>query len=159
MEDYDIVLALKTLDNRIRRKLDERTRVKEMGITPEQLLVIRYLSQREGKDVYQRDFETEFRLTRATVSGTLSRMEKKRLIRRESVPEDARLKRLVLTPEARALNARARETVAEINRALTDALAEDERKRLIRLLKTLESALDGLSFPAPLQNASEEEHD
>lgn len=164
MENYDIAFALKRLDNRIRRKMDERTRVKELGITPEQLFVIRYLNDREDRDVFQRDFESEFRLSRATVSSTLSLMEKKGLIRRESVPNDARLKKLTLAPQAKALNAIARETVSEINRALSDALAPDQRVLLRSLLEKLESALDGVNDSAfstvsPHKNASEDEHD
>ena len=159
MDDCDIAFALKTLDNRIRRKLDERTRVKELGITPEQLFVIRYLSAHEGRDVFQRDFESEFKLSRATVSSTVSLMEKKGLICREGVPADARLKKLTLTDAARALHAQAKETVSEINRALSDALTPEERRQLQSLFGTLERALDGMDAYPPQQNASEEAHD
>ena len=89
---YGIAFRLKMLDNRIRRAMDARTRIHESGLTPQQTLVIRYLSEHDDRDVFQRDFETEFRITRATISNTLSLMEKRGLIRRESVEQERGLK-------------------------------------------------------------------
>ena len=50
--------------------------------------------------MYQKDLEAEFNITRSTASKVVNLMEEKGLIRRESVPEDARLKKLTLTPKA-----------------------------------------------------------
>ena len=62
--------------------------------------VIGYLSEHEGKDVFQRDLEEEFSVRRSTATGILQLMEKNELITREPVSHDARLKKLVLTPKA-----------------------------------------------------------
>lgn len=68
------------------------------GMTVSQLSTLGYLSiMRDGEDVYQRDIETFFKLRRSTVSSLLNTLERKGLLRREPVPHDARLKKLVLT--------------------------------------------------------------
>ena len=54
-------------------------------------------------DVYQKDIEEEFRIRKSTVTGILKLLEKNGFIRRESVPQDARLKRIVPTARAESL--------------------------------------------------------
>jgi len=67
--------------------------------------IIRFLSDHEDNDVYQRDLEKEFGITRSTASRVLMLMEQKGLIERHSVKKDARLKKLVLTEKSRAISA------------------------------------------------------
>ena len=141
MASFEIALELKKLDNQLRRAMDIKTGARDQGITPEQLMVIRYVSQHENEPVFQRDLEARFRVSRATVSSTLTVMEKKGLIRRESVPEDARLKRIVLAPQADLLHENAKAAIAEINSALSEALTDEEQKTLNALFLKLEDAL------------------
>lgn len=61
---------------------------------------ILHFIQRQERDVYQRDIEKEFHIRRSTATGMLQLMEKKGLIRRESVDYDARLKKLIVTEKA-----------------------------------------------------------
>ena len=141
MASFEIALELKKLDNQLRRAMDIKTGARDQGITPEQLMVIRYVSQHENEPVFQRDLEARFRVSRATVSSTLTVMEKKGLIRRESVPEDARLKRIVLAPQADLLHENAKAAIAEINSALSETLTDEEQKTLNALFLKLEDAL------------------
>ena len=48
-------------------------------------------------EIYQKDIEQEFKVSRATASNMLQLMERKGLIVRESVSCDARLKKISLT--------------------------------------------------------------
>ncbi len=59
--------------------------------------ILLYLSKHKEKDVFQRDLEKEFCITRSTASKVVILMEKKGFIRRDSVSDDARLKKLTLT--------------------------------------------------------------
>lgn len=52
----------------------------------------------QGKEVFQRDLEKALDVRRSTISNGLGILEKKGYVRRESVHEDARLKKLALTP-------------------------------------------------------------
>ena len=66
--------------------------------------LLRYLYENQERDVFQRDIEKAFSISRSSVTVTLQLMEKNGLIRRESVAQDARLKRIVLTQKARDLH-------------------------------------------------------
>lgn len=59
-----------------------------------------YFYCNRDRDIFQKDFEQEFNIRRSTASSILSLMEKNDLIKRESVPYDARLKKITLTEKA-----------------------------------------------------------
>lgn len=54
-------------------------------------------STRKGKEIYQRDVETEFHINRSSVTALLQGLEQAGFINRVSVEQDARLKSLVPT--------------------------------------------------------------
>ncbi len=68
--------------------------------------ILRFLAEaeEEGRDIYQRDIEKKFFITRSTVSKVLTLMEQKGLIERQNVRGDARLRRIVMTEKARELH-------------------------------------------------------
>ena len=59
-----------------------------------------YLHRNRDRDIFQKDFEKEFDIRRSTASHILSLIEENGMITRESVPYDARLKKIVLTEKA-----------------------------------------------------------
>ena len=76
------------------------------GLTGIQTRVLGHIHMEEvrGNSVYQRDIEEVFRIKRSSVTSVLQTLEKKGLIYRESVPGDARMKKLVLTDAAREMH-------------------------------------------------------
>ena len=92
---------LRVLDNLIKRFIDNQMNSTKINrITGSNGWIIGYLRDHSSRPVYQKDLEAEFNITRSTASKVVNLMEEKGLIRRESVPEDARLKKLTLTPKA-----------------------------------------------------------
>ena len=86
----------------IRRKADSNIYMSKVHkITGSNGWILGYLADHENEEIYQKDIEEKFCVTRSTVSKVLKGMESKGLLRRESVFSDARLKRLVLTEEER----------------------------------------------------------
>lgn len=59
--------------------------------------IIRYLYENREQDIFQKDIEQRFAVGRSTVTNLLQLMEKKGFVRRESVKQDARLKKVILT--------------------------------------------------------------
>lgn len=59
--------------------------------------VLSYLYDHRGQDIFQKDIEAEFSISRSTVTNILQRLEGRGLVRRQSVGSDARLKKLMLT--------------------------------------------------------------
>ena len=106
MREMRVGAELGMLNNLIKRQMAMMAAGSEIeNITGMQSMIIHYLIVSEGEgDRFQRDIETQFRIRRSTATGILQLMEQHGLLRREPVAHDARLKRLVLTERARALN-------------------------------------------------------
>ncbi len=68
--------------------------------------ILGYLYENRGHDVFQKDVEAAFSIGRSSVTNIVSLMEKKGYLRRESVDQDARLKKLILTPAGKDLHLR-----------------------------------------------------
>ncbi len=63
--------------------------------------ILGYLHRNEDKEIYQKTLESDFGICRSSVTSLVKLMEEKGYIRREAVPGDARLKKIVLTPQGR----------------------------------------------------------
>lgn len=109
------------------RYLMER-RLSETGLTSTQGRILGYIfmENRKGHDVFQRDIEELFRIRRSSVTSVLQLLEKKGLLRRESVPEDARLKKLVLTEDGRKLQQGSIHYMDTLEREIRNVFTEDE---------------------------------
>ena len=124
------------IDRSISKLLEMR--VKEEGLDEIALMhgwILRYLYEHQDKEIYQKDIEENFCVTRSTVSKVLKGMESKGLLRRESVSSDARLKRLVLTEEGREINANAAVERIELENRIRNGLSDEEFHTLMHLLK------------------------
>ena len=99
-----IGIDIHRLDNRIRRYVQRSVTQYEMeAVSGTNGRIVRFLSEHADRDVYQKDLESEFGITRSTASRVLRLMEQKGLVERQSVPHDARLKKLLLTERSRKL--------------------------------------------------------
>lgn len=78
------------------------------------------------RDVYQKDIEEEFQVRKSTVTGILKLMEKNGFIYRESVPWDARLKRIVPTKKAEALRPDILSHIQSSEAALTQGIDPED---------------------------------
>jgi len=110
--------------------------------TERQSRLLVYLLRSQGRDVYQRDVEAAFSISRATASQMLSAMEKGGLITRTGVAGDARLKRLAVTEKARAHMARVWDGMQEFEKTLTRGISEEEQAVLLSLLRRVEQNTD-----------------
>ncbi len=95
--------------------------------------ILRYLRQNEGRDVYQKDLEKEFCITRSTASKVITLMEQKGYIVRRTVEGDGRLRRLELTEKANQLMEHRRRTGNKAEKTLTAGLSEAEVEEFFRI--------------------------
>lgn len=123
-----IGFEIKTTSNMIRRFMSSNPVLADSDrLTGMHSWIIGYLyDESEKGDVFQRDIEANFTIRRSTASGILQLMEKNGLIIRESVDYDARLKKLVLTPKAKALHERVMREFDAIEARLSKDLTEAE---------------------------------
>lgn len=133
-----IGIELRSLNNQIMRYIENWPEKKEMdSITGTNGWIIGYISDHQGQDVFQKDLEEEFGITRSTASKVVGLMVQKGLIVREAVAEDARLKKLVLTEQALKLTERMKEHGNHIEELLTRGFSPEEIDTLYDYLKRL----------------------
>ena len=111
---------VKALSHAYRRQFSEA--IRQAGaedLSAMQGHVIGYLYYCRDRDVFQRDIEETFNITRSSVTGIVKLMEEKGYLTRQSVQGDARLKKLTLTPKGLNHHQRA---MAAIDQVETDAL-------------------------------------
>lgn len=99
--------------------------------------IIMFLKQHENEDVFQRDLEKEFCVTRSTASKVLILMEQKGLVARKSVPQDGRLKKLVLTDRANELVELMKADKKIIESRLTEGFTESELDTLYGFIERM----------------------
>lgn len=144
MEDnLDIGIRLRMLNNAVRRYFDRNSEIvkKLNNFTCSNKWIMGYLfdAENEGRDVFQRDLENNFGITRSTVSKVLSLLEKKELISRESVSHDARLKKIVLTEKSRAIGRTMRREHDEMEKMLRSGFSPEEITVLCGFLERLQN--------------------
>lgn len=101
MEKKSVVMELRRLNHLIRRYFENSPVKKQVDkITGTNGWIIGYIAEHPDKEIYQKDLEEQFSITRSTASKVLSLMEKKGLIQRQNVAHDARLRKIVLTQKA-----------------------------------------------------------
>lgn len=103
--------------------------------------LIRYLYENQERDVFQRDIEKAFSISRSSVTVTLQLMEKNGLIRRESVAQDARLKRIVLTQKTRDLHRQIEADILAFESNLARGISEEEQEVFLRVAKKMQENL------------------
>ena len=135
----DVTLEIRRLHNHIRRLADGYIQ-SERCITPMQGHTIGYVKHHTG-DVYQRDLEREFQIRRSTASAMLQTMERSGLIRREPVPSDARLKKLLLTPRAEAFSDSFEREMERVEAVVTRGISKEELADFFRVMAQFENNL------------------
>lgn len=95
---------IKTLDHMISRRIMNISIKNGMdSVTVMHGWIIGYLYDHSDSDVYQKDLESKFYISRSTATNILKLMEKKGYIERVPVEHDARLKKIILTEKARKI--------------------------------------------------------
>lgn len=90
--------------NTVRRHIDRAVEGMDGVTSGSNARILGYLSAHSNQDIYQKDIERGFSLAKSTVSSALTQLEREGLIRREGVDQDARLRRIALTPKAEEMN-------------------------------------------------------
>ena len=104
--------------------------------------ILAYLYNSRDREVFQRDIERAFSITRSTVTNILQLMEKKGYIRRVSVPQDARLKRLILTDAGAEAHQQIMRSLRQTDQYISGLLTAEENAELLRLLNKLRAGLE-----------------
>lgn len=134
---------LKILTNKMNRRADALIADElKQNTTEMQGRVIGFLHHNQHRDIFQKDVEAEFSITRATASKMLTLMEHNGLIVRSAVSGDARLKKLNLTERAQVYVQMIWRGMMDFEQLLTQGLTEEEKQTLLRLLRRMEQNVE-----------------
>ena len=129
------------LSHKVKKRLNAT--LADLGITGVQSRVMHFiLEQYKQGPVFQRDVETAFLFSRSTATGILQLLEKKGVIKRESVESDARLKSLVPTEIAAENAARIHQSIAEIEKIMTKDITPGQIQLFLELASKMSDNLD-----------------
>ena len=126
----------------------------EMDLTASQGHILAFIAH-APQPPCPRDMEEAFQLSHPTVSGILSRLEKKGFIAVSTDPHDRRCKRVVLDDKGRECLARMEATIAGNERRMVEDFTEEEKQQFADLLNRAIINMGG----APCRLLSKEESD
>ena len=146
-EDKNIIFEMKSLDRLLRKTIEQEFKALEDDdqITRMHHWIIGFLYDRQDKDIFQRDVEAEFRISRSTTSSMLTLMEKKGLVIRQSVPGDARLKKLTLTERAKNLHVQHMHAIQNFDSTINNSITTEEKQVFLKILNKLGAAVEKMT--------------
>lgn len=134
---------MKTVHNLLKRDFESsKSNKKYPNITAMQRWVISFLYEHKDQDMFQRDLEEEFSVRRSTATGILQLMEKNELITRQPVSQDARLKKLVLTPKAIEIQKMIIEEIEANEKKLRKDISEEDLEVFFKVIKQIKKNLE-----------------
>ena len=105
-----------------------------MDLTAAQGHIMGYIALRQKDPPCPRDIEEVFHLSHPTVSGLLSRLEKKGFIEFRPDETDRRCKRIYLLPKGMELHETMRQIINNTEARLVQGFTEEEQEQFTRLL-------------------------
>ena len=134
-------VAIRSLHNVVSRYLRVTRPEAAEDISNGNVDVIVYLARHDNEEIFPQDIEQRFGVTRSTSCRVLGLMEQKGLIARESVPRDARLKKIVLTDKSRDIAEALRANAVAMEGILLQGLSDDEIREFMHVLDVMQTNL------------------
>ena len=137
-----IGVEVRRLNCMLARNMSEH--VKAEGIDEITLMhgwIIRYLYDNRDREVFQKDIEKYFKVSRSSVTGVIQVMEKKGYLRRESVERDARLKKVLLTDRGIHTQEAIESLIDHMNIETLEGISDEEVEIFLRVVDKLEENL------------------
>ena len=126
--------------------------VTQMDLTPVQSRVVGYLAHR-SEPPCAKDVEEEFQLSHPTVSGILSRLEKKGFVEFRPDPADRRCKRIYILPKGQECHDRMHKVICDNEERMVLDFTEEEKALFADFLDRAISNMGG----SPCQKKHKEE--
>lgn len=104
--------------------------------------IIRFLSDNKDKEVYQKDLEQHFSLTAPSVSNKLRGLANKDLVTRTYSKVDTRLKQVVMTDKAEAIDVKMRDEIEKFEKRLDGLITSEEKQQLVSILGKIKAEFE-----------------
>lgn len=135
-----VIDELKKLDIKIAKKLFQEAKHQAIKRPPSplQAKILKFLLENKNEVICQKDLENNFNVSKATISEVLLTMEKAKVIKRVSVPDDARVKRIILTNTSLERLKELEKNFQAINDELVAGISDDELAQFINILNKMQ---------------------
>lgn len=139
MEKKDhIGIEVKRLDNEIHSRMAVYRSEKGQGeLTMMQSWILGFIYRNPQREIFQKDIEAKFSIARSTATGILQLMEKNGYIRRISLPRDARMKKLELTPKGIQMQEITLENVQRMENKLREGISQEDIEIFFRVIRKM----------------------
>ncbi len=104
--------------------------------------VIGYLYDNRHRDVYQKDIEKQFSVRRPTMTAILQLMEKNGLLERVRDENDARLKKIVLTPLALEIHQNHERDIEQFEMLIREGISQEDIEKFFQVCQKLQSNVE-----------------
>lgn len=149
MEGNSVFYEIKELEKNILKHLAKPMTDKEIENkitykpTPTQMRIVDYMLDNIDKEyIYQKDIEEALRLSKATVSDVLNRMEKNGLIERNTNPVDTRSKTIILSKDAKEKYESSKKRLLELEKKAEKNITNEELKIFSDVLNKMKKNLE-----------------
>lgn len=139
-----IMNELKKIDSKIKCTLkNSEAFQKDEDLTRAQGYIIGFIYRKtcNGEDVFQKNMEIAFKISKATISELLLNMEQKGYIERITYEKDARYKKIVLTELGLKKQTIVNDELGIIQDKMLIDFTKEEKEQLLSFLLRMESKL------------------
>ena len=148
--------------SRLRRTVYDQ-RLKPFNVTRSQWWVLANLSRRNCDGISQIEFARLLDVGKVTLGGLIDRLEESGFVIRVPDKQDRRSKRIMRSPEGKALCDRMEVFAQAVNKEIMSGISEEEHRLFIDVLSKMKRNLISLdavpqSTSRPRDNKSAEEH-
>ena len=137
----NIINEIKTLEVKIGKRLFQEAKLQEIKRPPSplQAKILKYILDHKEEVVCGKDLENYLHVSKATISEVLMAMEKSAIIKRISIPDDARAKRIVLTDTSLERFQELEKNFQSINEELLHGVSEKELVCFLNVLQKMKN--------------------
>jgi len=136
--DFSVVAAITETSDAISRYM--ASYLNDFGLTASKFNTLQVLKSEPQRSVTQNELGTKLTVTGASITGVIDRLERDRLVARETHPADRRANLVRLTDEGETLIENAADLHAMRMHDLMCVLDDDEKRTLVTLLSKLAEA-------------------
>lgn len=140
MKTYTIFEEIRYINHLLSRRAIENNFIDvDENLTRANAFIIKFLINNAEKDIFQKDIENKFGITKSTASTVLKLMETKNLITRQSILNDARYKKIVPTQKAYDIHQKIEQSYLRDQELLINNFSYEERENFKTLLTKLKT--------------------
>jgi len=128
-----------------------RQRIAHLGVTPDQFSILRWLIEGDPQGLTQRTLTDLMASDPNTITSTLMRMERNKLITRAPHEHDKRANRVKVLPAGRRTFEKARKVAMELQAVILTALPVSRREKFLEELEAIADSCAATLDKAPVK--------